>query len=307
MTPTITAIVPAHNPRPDYLAATLEGLAAQTLPRGQWRLVLVDNASNPPLSASVDLHSHPGAEIVREERLGLTSARLAGFRHASGEVTVLVDDDNVLAPDYLATAMEIAGRNPHLGTWGGVIAPRFERPELAPPRSLYPLLTLREVASDTWSNDPDHHASTPWGAGLCVRREVAAAYAASLENNPRGLELDLQGSRLLYGGDTDIAYTGCRLGLGKGVFGALRVEHLIPAERCSARYLERVAEGRGYSEILHALVRTGVLPRQERSLSGWLRTLRGRSRGTVLERRVAGAHARGRRAAFAELGRQVNR
>jgi hypothetical protein len=305
MKPALTVIVPAHNPRQDHIQAALAGLQRQSLDRSTWALILVDNRSEPRLEGRLDLRWHPAAAVVREEQLGLTRARVAGFRRAESKVCVLVDDDNILAHDYLEQALRIAEDYPILGTWGGSVVPQFERPDLAPPQSLFPLLTLRVTRTDLWSNDAEHHGSTPWGAGLCVRREVAIQHMRELEERAPGLELDLHGERLLYGGDTDIAYTGCGMGLGKGVFKALEVEHLIPAARCSAEYLCRVAEGRGYSEVLHHLARTGKLPAVDRSFSAWLRAQRAVRVGARLERRVSRARLAGRARALRELGLRV--
>jgi len=303
----LSVVIPTHDPRVDHLGETLEGLRRQALPTSEWELVLVDNGSEPAVASWVDLSWHASAAVVAEPELGLTRARLAGLRRASGDLIVLVDDDNVLAHDYLEQASRIALDYRFLGTWGGSIVPRFERPDLQPPKSLFPLLTLREASGDLWSNDPDHHASTPWGAGLCLRREVATEFVRFLAANPRGFDLDLQGKSLLYGGDTEIAYTGCRIGLGKGVFSALKVEHLIPATRCTREHLTRVADGRGYSEVLHHVVRSGTLPVERRSLGGWLRLQRAIRMGGDLERAVARARFEGRRRALAELGALGNR
>lgn len=99
--------------------------------------------------------------------------------------------------------------------------------------------------------------------------------------------MDLQGRTMLYGGDTDIAYTGCRMGFGKGVFSRLHLTHLIPAARCTSSHLCRVARGKGYSEVLHGYVISGVVPPPDTlSLavalrqSGWCcsRNYKGRSR-----------------------------
>ncbi len=305
MTVRLSVVVPTHNPREDYLRAVLDGLRNQSLSQSDWELLVVDNGSEPAVAPRIDLSWHRNAGVAREDALGLTRARLAGFRRTLGGLIVLVDDDNVLARDYLEEALRIAEAFPQLGTWGGSVVPRFERPDLAPPLSLYPLLTLRAVTADLWSNDADHHASTPWGAGLCIRREVFEQYARKLEGRTLGLELDLQGEQLVYGGDTDIAYTGCAMGLGKGVFKALQVEHLIPGARCDEDHLYRVAEGRGYSEVLHHLVRTGRLPEVDRSLAGWLRVQRGARAGTAVEQHAARARLAGRKRALRELGERA--
>jgi hypothetical protein len=298
----LSVIIPSHNPNMNALGQVLDRLRSQSLPQTEWELLVVDNCSATPLFSTLDLSWHRNGELVREEALGLTRARIAGFRRTSGRLVVLVDDDNLLARDYLEQALIVADSFPQLGTWGGDVLPRFERPDLAPPLSLYSLLTLRVVTSDVWSNDPDHHASTPWGAGLCVRREVAEKYVSDVDQRASSLELDLRGGRLVYGGDTDIAYTGCAMGLGKGVFKALQLEHLIPASRCTEEYLCRVAEGRGYSEVLHYLVRTGRLPEVDRSVAGWMRRRRSLKTKIAIERKTAIAAFDGRKRAMRELG-----
>jgi glycosyltransferase involved in cell wall biosynthesis len=302
----LSVIVPTHNPRMDYLQSTLDALRAQTLPASRWELLVVDNRSEPSLADRLDLGWHPYAAVVREEQLGLTRARVAGFGRAHGQLVVLVDDDNVLTADYLEQTLKIAAEYLWLGTWGGGITPRYEDPGLAITESLHPLLTLRTVSGNIWSNDINHHSSTPWGAGLCIRRTVAEQYAKEISEAPKRVNLDLQGQSLLYGGDTDITFTGCRMGLGKGVFPRLQLEHLIPKHRCAPEYLCRVAEGRGYSAVLHHLLLHGQLPPPPRPWNpvAWARLLYGRAKLSAVEYQVEVAHERGYRRAFAELSNQ---
>jgi glycosyltransferase involved in cell wall biosynthesis len=304
MNPSLSVVVPAHNPRKDYLLRVLDALRRQTLPMERWELVVVDNQSAPPLKGRLDLQWHPGSEVLLEERLGLTHARVAGFRRARGDIVVLVDDDNVLAPDYLEQVSRIAADFPFVAVWGGAMRPEYEDRAFSPPAHLWSLLTLREVDRDRWSNDPDHHASTPWGAGLCVRREVFERHCAELQDNPGRYNLDLQGTRLLYGGDTDIAYTACRMGRAKGVFRALALTHLISRSRCTPEYLCRVAYGRGYSEVLHFQSLHGQPAEPEGGLGHWARMRYRQLRMSALERSVDRAHFRGRTDALNELGKQ---
>ena len=121
-----------------------------------------------------DLSWHPRARHVREEQLGLTPARLRAIEETSSDLLIFVDDDNVLASDYLAEESSIFDRYPELGVYGGgVLAPDFES---EPPQEITPqlgLLALRTVSSPRQSRNPTDYDSTPWGAGLCVRRSVA--------------------------------------------------------------------------------------------------------------------------------------
>ena len=67
----------------------------------------MDNASSEMGDGRWEMGKNLNARIVREEKLGLTHARVRGFQEAKGEIVVMVDDDNVLKPDYLERAVEI--------------------------------------------------------------------------------------------------------------------------------------------------------------------------------------------------------
>ncbi len=311
MTPVISVVIPTHNPRMDYLARVIDALRGQTLSKDLWELVIVDNGSREALEGvrsqasgvsekanCVDLNWHANARIVREEAVGLTNARLRGFAETTGEVIVLVDDDNVLAPDYLEQVVRIAREYSFLGTWSGNVTLELDPGVPEPPRELRHLLCERIVEQDLWSNDPSHFRATPWGAGECIRREVAQIYAERVECDPRRRQLDLQGGQLVYGGDTDIVYAGLERGWGMGVFRGLRVKHLTPASRCRDEYFLRRFEGKAFSEVLHGWISTGEVPRTRRTDLGgragnFLRWL-GSGR---MERKLMAARRRGLRRA----------
>jgi glycosyltransferase involved in cell wall biosynthesis len=303
VTTTLTVVIPTHNPRRVALDRVLDALRLQTLPKTQWDLLVVDNASKIELNSSLIMDWHPQARIVREEALGLTPARMRGFSEARGEIVVLVDDDNELDPDYLERVVEIADTHPFLGTWSGRITLEFEDPLLTPPHQFHTYLTCREAEKDAWSNDRNHHQSTPWGAGMCVRRQVFVRYLQQLRDQPERTKLDLQGQQLLYGGDTDIAYTGCQIGLGKGVFARLHMNHLIPALRCKEEYLVRCVEGRAYSERIHEFMLSGSVAPLRTDLRGRIGASARRLMMSAVERKIDDARRRGLRMAAVELER----
>jgi hypothetical protein len=278
----VSVVIPTHNPRMDYLARVIDALRAQTLSPEQWELLVVDNASKEMLDGRLDLSWHPHARIVREQRTGLTPARLRGFAETKGDLIVLVDDDNVLDPDYLEKALDIAGEFPFLGAWSGQSVLEFEDAALQPPAMLRSLLLERHLDCDCWSNDRHHTKSDPYGAGMCVRRVVAEAYARRLATEPKRMELDLSGEDLLYGGDLDLAFAGLDVGLGKGAFQRLKFTHLIPKSRCSTDYLMRAAEGHAYSEVIAAWLNGDRPPHRDSTVAAkTLRWLRGLKHGSV--------------------------
>ena len=247
----VSVITCTHNPRPDYLAETIEALARQSLPLDRWEYLLIDNASSPERTPRVDLSWHPQARMIREENLGLTPARLRGIREAQGDLLVFVDDDNVLDPNFLEEALRVPRQKPFLGSWSGQCRARFEE---APPewtRRYWGNLVIREFDSDVWSNMPRLPETMPCGAGLCIRRVVAQRYLALHENGDRKrFQFDRTGDSLISGGDNDLAACACELGMGIGLISALKLTHLIPPERLTLSYLTRLTEGIEFTSTL---------------------------------------------------------
>jgi hypothetical protein len=246
----ISVVICTRNPRADYFGRTLAALRAQSLHSERWELLVIDNRCDSPLADRIDLSWHPAAQIVREETLGLTPARLRGIRKTRGDLLVFVDDDNVLDGDYLEAALRVAEEKAFLGAWSGQCHPEFEA---APPdwsRRYFGNLVLREFDEDVWSNLPRLAETMPCGAGLCVRRDVAEHYLELHESGARSVQLDRAGNSLVSGGDNDLAACACTLGLGVGLIAALRLTHLVPPERLTVDYHVRLAEGIHFSSML---------------------------------------------------------
>jgi glycosyltransferase involved in cell wall biosynthesis len=302
VTGSISVITCSHNPRPEYLARVLNALASQTIAPARWEFLLVDSASSDTLAARIDLSWHSRARCVREDEPGLTRARLRGIAESTGELLIFVDDDNVLDADFIAQAARIAGERPDIGAWSGATRPGFDTPAPAWTRRHWGNLVIRDVPRDMWSNLPMLPDTMPCGAGLCVRRSVASHYAALHKNGKRAFALDRNGASLLSGGDNDLAACACDIGLGVGVFGALKLTHLIPAERLRESYLLSLAENIALSTIILRSFRSpeGAIPHPslKRRIADTIRPLMMSSR----ERRIFRAVRRGEQHARQMLG-----
>lgn len=261
----ISVVLSAYNPRADYLQKTLTSIRQQILSHEQWEFLVVDNNSKPPLAEGVDLSGLPGARIIVEKEQGLSHARRRGFQEAKGKVIVNVDDDCVLAPDFLVVAERLVRDMPFIGVFGCSLASEFE---VTPPADIGDYYGHgRPVARDMWSNDPAHFPSTPGGAGSIVRRSVADAFVTKMLTDRRWGMLGRSGGNFFSCEDIEIASTACDLGFGKGVFRDLRITHLIPADRMTAEFEMRNAYGLGYSAVLHTFLRHGVAPKRPRLLA----------------------------------------
>ncbi len=302
----VSVIICTHNPREQYLSRAVAALRRQTLPMEQWEFLIIDNASQEQLSAATcDLSWHPRARIVREEELGLSAARMRGMREAGAALLVFVDDDNVLDADYLTQALKISSGWPQLGVWGGSIVPEFE---VQPPEHVKEFLgslALREIKTPRWSNVMTCLDAEPWGAGMCVRIDVAKEYIVQFGRGTVRI-VGVRGAALMRGEDIEICYVACGLGFGMGLFPELKITHLIPKERIDEDYLVRIAEGIHTSAFLLTYKWQGVRPRSLFAGLGALSILRdilyyrgihrrmylARLRGIVAARRIIAAAER---------------
>ncbi|HTJ78565.1 MAG TPA: glycosyltransferase [Rariglobus sp.] len=297
----LSVIIPTRNPHPHRFARTLAGLAAQTLNSSEWELLIVDNGSDPALQLPIDSPCRDNLRIVHEPVAGLTPARLRGIRESGGEVLVFVDDDNVLAAGFLAAVLERFSTSPNLAVAGGPVRPEFE---IQPPtwvhefRDLLALHDHGDVPLVTAGG-----AGLPWpafspvGAGLCIRRSHAIAYADSLALQPERRSLDRRGGELTSGGDNDMVFTAFHAGGDVGYFPELALVHLIPAGRINAGYLARLNQGiqRSWVRVLdlHGQNPWRPIPGWSvplRSARAWLRTQAWRSPSRYI--RWRGLHGR---------------
>ena len=243
----LTVIICTYNPRREVIDQTLAALRAQTLPLAEWELLIIDNASTNGVPAGLDLSWHPHARSLHEPTLGIAAARHRAFTEVlKGDIRVMLfaDDDTLLAPDYLATGMSLAAQDPRLGCWGGQLLPRYE---VSPPEWFAPFEKYiavfpldRDLVANSFNGNYDYLPPT---AGMFLVRQLAEHYLALYTTQPLRLMLGATGTSLLRGEDTDLALSTYDCGLRTGRFQALRLTHLIPRERVTLEYLERLLEG----------------------------------------------------------------
>ncbi|HZP59179.1 MAG TPA: glycosyltransferase [Opitutaceae bacterium] len=258
----LSVVIPTHNPSPVRLRRTLEGLRAQSLPMGRWETILVDNDSSSfPDSAVLRECAPENLAVVRETKLGLTAARRCGFRAACGAVAVLVDDDNVLAPDYLSRVLELLAAHPRVGACGGKSLPEFEVPPPSWTTEFHGLLALRDLGAKPLISHGlrppgtarnDYPLFAPFGAGMAVRREAWMAWLDAPAH--RTTFNDRTGCELTSGGDNDIILTVMQAGWEVAYFPELSLLHLIPSSRLDPSYLARLNRGiqKSWMQVLSA-------------------------------------------------------
>lgn len=273
-----SVVICTHNPNLEYLQKVLDALKRQTLSITEWELLLIDNNSTIPLSTIIDLTWQPNSKIIIEDKLGLVHARMTGALKANGKVLFFVDDDNILAANYLEIASNFHINNPQVGAFGGKSLPIYEIP---PPYWFAELginLGCGEHGEELIVSDYkkvsyavyDYPAYAPIGTGMVI---LAAAFTIYL-NNEHLLKTTLgrKGSSLASGEDNDIILTIIKAGYEIAYVPKLVVHHLIPEKRLTFNYLKKMsyASNKTWVKVLHMhninpwakITMWGIMPRK---------------------------------------------
>ncbi len=250
--PPLSVVVCTHA-RPDYLAACLEGLARQDLPKIE--VVVVDSASPPgPAAEIARLAEAAGARLIRSERAGLSLARNVGLAAANATWTAWLDDDAVPEPDWARRLTEAAAElPPEAAAIGGRILPRWEAP--LPewwPASLRGVLTIIE-----WDGSGEPGRNTPadvavYGANMAFRTESLRAVGGFPE------ELGRVGNRLLSGEEVEVLDRLCARGGRVFYDGGVTVRHSIQRSRLRPEWLLSRLHWQGATDALRDRKRGGA-------------------------------------------------
>lgn len=229
---------------PALLDRVLASLADQAADGRRWEVLVVDNNSGEPTGAVLDRHlaaaAVPGLRVVVEPTQGLTPARLRGVRETSWPWIAFVDDDCVLDRRWVAAALAFLDAHPGCGGFGGLVVPTY----VEDPPSV--------VDDRGWAFAEQDHGDEVVavdclvGAGMVLNR--VALDECGWTGGP--FFADRIGSKLVSGGDVEIALRVAGTGRPLLYAPACRLAHVIPARRTTMPYLVRITRGLGVSSSL---------------------------------------------------------
>ena len=109
----ISIVIPAHN-RPAYLLEAVNSIAEQNY--HNFEVVVIDDGSTPAIEkAPLQAILGEQLKLIRQnEALGIPKTKNAGIKAASGEVILLLDDDDLLSPEALLTISTSFTKQPEL-------------------------------------------------------------------------------------------------------------------------------------------------------------------------------------------------
>lgn len=234
--------------RCELLRQTLEQLAHIAVPSGvEWDLLVVNNNCTDATDAVVrSFEKRLPVRLLFEPTPGKTNALNLALGEATGDYILFIDEDVLVAPDWMAAYHAAFCRWPDVALFGGAIAPWFEG---EPPAWLPPALTriggvyaVSEMeAGPIRSTDPH----LPFGANMAIRTDVQRRHPYDSHLGPRP-------GKLVAGEETAVV----RALLGEGLEGRwlpeARVRHYIPKGRQNLRYLRKFFFDRGAVEASFA-------------------------------------------------------
>lgn len=246
----LSVIICTHNPDRALLKEVLAAIAAQDSGL-KFEIIIVDNASNPPVLLDQCGPVKNKALLVTEPKVGLTNARSTGILSSTAQVIVFVDDDNILSENYLNFALSIANTHKRLGVFAGRTLGRFE---IKPPwlhRAQLAGYAIRDLGDQPIEGlGGSLEQWEPFGAGMVVRREIATTFAELNAAFEMGAPLGRRADTVLSGEDSLFSLIAERLGYKVGYRPELLLEHVIPKTRLTYEYLFKLIEAQGRAEAL---------------------------------------------------------
>jgi glycosyltransferase involved in cell wall biosynthesis len=247
----VTVLIATYN-RAALLGEAIEAVLAQRLPPGlTWELLVVDNNSHDATPEVVQRYARGSTvpvRYLREPHQGKSNALNAGLGEAQGNVVAFTDDDVLVPPDWVATALRVLDRWGAEGA-GGRILPRWE---MSPPQWLAnsPLLRARlalvEVETSQVLKYPIRGPGIIWGANMIFRRTVFDHIGAF------DVKLGPIGSRPVNSEDLDMVERAVLHGHTLVYDPEIVVYHRIPSARMRMSYFRRREFAGGLARALRA-------------------------------------------------------
>lgn len=277
----ITVCLCTHDPRQPILRLAIGSLVAQRVPPGTFDVLVVDSGSEPALDPALLAPLHEAgiaARLVREDRPGLTRARLRAFEETRSPWLLLLDDDNELRDDYVAEGLRFAAERADVGCFGGKVllpdgygAPPWARP-------FFSWMAIKDAGEELITGSSDEWGLwEPPGAGAFVRREVAEEFRRRFGADPRIFRLGRTGKRVLASCEDSLMFRlAGRLGLLNAYQPRLVLTHHVDPVRFRLPYLFRLMYAYGTSLVeLELFVKGRVeLPAYYRGLHRLYKTAR---------------------------------
>ena len=244
----LSLIVATYN-RAELLITALQSVVEQTAPKEEWECVVVNNNSTDDTAARFKTfaEAHPDVQLrmVDEQRQGLSYARNRGIGESEGEYIAIIDDDERIAPDFIASYIALFDSTSDAMAAGGPIVAEYPSGK---PRWMSSF-TERPIANTMYFGDKVTlfpAGRIPGGGNMAIRRSAIRRYGVF------DTSLGYVGEKLIGGEECDLFE---RLQIAEAKYyyvpGAV-MYHIIPKEKLTQEYLSRLSYNVGVSKLRRA-------------------------------------------------------
>ncbi|MEH1835814.1 MAG: hormogonium polysaccharide biosynthesis glycosyltransferase HpsE [Nostoc sp.] len=171
-----TVAIPTYNGA-KHLPQVLDFLLKQTgIEKLNWEIIIIDNNSHDNTNEVIKHYQKTYSQNIClryffEKKQGISFARMRAISEARGEFVAFVDDDNLLAPDWILQSYTFGKEHPQAGAWSGQIHGNFEGKPPENFEKIQAFLAIREHGSNPYLFDAANLRLPP-GAALVVRKQV---------------------------------------------------------------------------------------------------------------------------------------
>lgn len=266
--PRLSLIIATYN-RSEELVRALESVAAQKAAPAEWECVVVDNNSSDDtaLRFAEFAAEHPSLSIrmVRETEQGLSHARNRGIAETAGEYIAIIDDDERINPEFVGAYIELFDSHPEAASAGGRIVAEYPdgRPEWMSRWTERPIANPMDFG-DRVREFPA--GRIPGGGNMALRRTAVERYGAF------DTQLGRTGSSLVGGEESDLFERLARGGERCLYCPGAIMRHIIPAEKLTDDYFDRLCRNIGITQRRRAAMRGRVAAAAAAEMLKWCAT-----------------------------------
>lgn len=220
------------------LSKTLNYLSMQEAPLElQWEILLVDNNSSDDTASIAEVEWKKYGllvplRVIYENIPGLSAARESGIREAAYDYLVFCDDDNWLAPNYVANAFRLLKDNPTVAAIGGFNVGVYETIPPSWMNFFEPSYAIGKQGSQDFEILEGHRYLV--GAGMAFKRD---SYYHIKQKGFKFYLTDRIGNKVVGGGDVELCFIFKLAGYSIAYTSELVLQHYMPVGRITQEYL----------------------------------------------------------------------
>jgi len=238
------------------ISKTIQSLIKQSLDYEYYEIIIVDNNcidNTLTLVTNALKNTNIVYSIIKENKQGLIYARKSALDYVNNQITVFVDDDNILEQDYLIKVLRTFRERKKVGVIGANICPLVDNdlPKwFFKYQSVFACGPLESKSSDLTSS-----RVTMFGAGLSFRTHILKNIMSTYQ---KPVLVGRTGNILLRGDDSELCLR-CVLQKWQVWYEHdLHIQHNIESSRISWEYVMKARYGGGIASIILDMYRSQI-------------------------------------------------